>query len=266
MWIRVLLGLLIVLPLSVSSDDNSDSISIGPRFHLETSFGHEGFKGKSVSWGKTLPLYKEYPDAKVVRLPAPEESVAPLVDALNLRKSVRSFSDEAVSMEQLSRLLQSADGITHGWGGMAMRTAPSGGALYPVNLYVAVSKVEGLEAGIYHFQPPDSTLELIEAGDFDARLRAAAFDQECVGSSPVAVILTARFERSTKKYADRGYRYTYIEAGAICQNIYLQATALKLGTVAVGAFNDDALNELLKIGGREEASLLIMPVGHPAGN
>ena len=264
MWIRVLLGLLIILPLASGATDKPDSLSIGPRFHHETGYGQDGLKGKSISWGKTTPLYKEYPDAAVVRLPAPAESQAPLTTALLSRRSVRSFADKAITLEQLSRVLQSADGITHGWGGIAMRTAPSGGALYPVEIYVAISRVESLEVGLYHFQPPDSSLELVEAGNFDHRLHAAAFEQGCVGSAPATILLAARFERSTKKYADRGYRYTYMEGGAICQNIYLQATAMQLGTVAVGAFNDDALNKLLGIDGASEAALLIMPVGYPA--
>jgi len=265
-WIRALLGLFIILPLASSATDNPDSISIGPRFHLETSYDQDGFKGKSVSWGQTISLYKEYPSADRVKLPVPKESGATLVTALAARQSMRSFANQALTLEQLSRLLQSADGISHGRGSVVMRTAPSGGALYPIDIYVAASNVEGLKAGLYHFRPADSSLELVEAGDFDARLHGAAFEQGCVGSSPITIVLTARFERSTKKYADRGYRYTYMEGGAICQNIYLQANALQLGTVAVGAFNDDALNELLGIDGSSEAALLIMPVGYPAGS
>jgi SagB-type dehydrogenase family enzyme len=266
MLTRVLWGLLIIFPLAASATENPDSMSIGPRFHLETSYNQDGFKGKSVSWGQTIPPYKEYPGADKVKLPAPEESGADLVVALDARRSVRSFADRALKLEQLSRLLLSADGISHARGSVAMRTAPSGGALYPIDIYVAVSDVEGLKAGLYHYRPADSSLELVEAGDFDARLNGAAFEQGCVGSSPVTIVLTARFERSTKKYADRGYRYTYMEGGAICQNVYLQANALQMGTVAVGAFNDDALNELLGIDGSSEAALLIMPVGYPAGS
>ena len=130
---------------------------------------------------------------------------------------------------------------------------------------MVVSGVESLEKGLYHFQVSDSSLELVEAGDFDQRVHVASNEQSAVGDSPVTIIMSARFDRSTAKYSDRGYRYTYMEAGCICQNIYLQATALGMGTVAVGAFNDDALNRLLGIDGRSEAALLMMPVGYPAG-
>jgi SagB-type dehydrogenase family enzyme len=265
MSIRALWGLLIILPLATSAADIPDSASIGPRFHHETSYDRDGFKGKSISHGEAIPLFKEYPGSEKTKLPMPEESGTSLVAALNARHSVRSFADRAITLPQLSRLLQSADGASHGTDNYPMRTAPSGGALYPVDMYVAASNVEGLQAGLYHFKPHDSSLELVEAGDFGDRLHGAAFEQGCVGSSPITIVLTARFERSTKKYADRGYRYTYMEGGAICQNIYLQAGALQLGTVAVGAFNDEALNKLLGIDGLSEAALLIMPVGYPAG-
>ena len=95
MWIRVLWGLLIILPVASSATDNPDSMSIGPRFHLETSYDQDGFKGKSVSWGQAIPLYKEYPGADRVKLSAPKDSGATLVAALDARQSVRSFADRA---------------------------------------------------------------------------------------------------------------------------------------------------------------------------
>ena len=208
-----------------------------------------------------MPLYKEYPGAKKIKLPRPSFEGSPVERVIRERKSVRSFSDRTVSLEHLAQLLLSADGLTHKLGQYDLRAAPSGGALYPVEIYVIVTNVENLDMGLYHFQAADSSLELVKTGHFNREIHEAANEQQSVGSSPLTVILTSRFERSTRKYADRGYRYIYMEAGAICENIYLQAGSLGMGTVAVGAFNDRSVNELLEIDGAEEAALLIMPVG-----
>ena len=240
----------------------ADSLSIGQRFHFETSYGDEGIKGKDISYGKQTLLYKEYENSIKIKLPAPVKTSMLLETALENRKSDRNFTEREMTIEQLSRLLLSGDGITHKKGGIDMRSAPSGGALYPVEIYLIVSNVDGLDPGLYHYLPVDTSLELIKQESFDSLLHIASFEQKAVGSSPISLILTARFNRSTVKYADRGYRYAYMEAGAICQNIYLQATALGLGTVAVGAFNDDRINDLLATDGINEAVLLIMPVGY----
>ena len=249
--------------LSSALAANENNMSIGQRFHYESSYSDEGSKAENPGWGKTVPLYKEYPGVEKVKLPVPTRTDASLEKAVEERQSVRSFSDRGLTLAEVSRLLLTADGLTHSRGDWQMRSAPSGGALYPIDVYLVVSKVESLKPGLYHFQVSDSSLELVDAGDFSEQIHVASNEQSSVGSSPITIVMTARFDRSITKYSDRGYRYTYMEAGCICQNIYLQATALKMGTVAVGAFNDDALNRFLKIDGRDEAGLLIMPVGYP---
>lgn len=254
---------LVAVTLTPSAGETEDVLSIGQRFHYETSYGDSGARAKNPLWGKQIPLYKEYPDVAKIQLPEPGITDASLETVVSQRKSVRSFADKSLTVEQLSRLLVTADGITHTSGSWQMRSAPSGGALYPIDIYVIASNVESLDQGLYHFQVSDSSLELVAKGDYARAIHVASHEQSAVGSSPITVILSARFDRSTVKYSDRGYRYTYMEAGSICQNIYLQATALGLGTVAVGAFNDDSLNELLGIDGQDEAGLLIMPVGYP---
>ncbi len=240
------------------------TLSIGQLFHHETSFGDAGFKGKNIGWGQAAPLYKKYDKAQKVELPKPSFAGLSVEKAIQKRKSVRSFMESPMNLEQLARILLSANGITQQRGGIARRATPSGGALYPLDLYVIATNVDELTNGLYHFQVSDSSLELVKEGDFSIQIFEAANEQRAVGASPITIILTARFGRITQKYADRGYRYAYIEAGAACQNIYLQATSLDMGTVAVGAFNDDSLNELLGIDGLHEAALLIMPVGYPA--
>ncbi len=264
MSIRGMLLVIMALIIATGLSAAEQEMSIGQRFHYETSYGDEGSKTESPAWGKSIPLYKEYPGAARIQLPVPDNTGASLEKVVGERKSVRSFSDRTISLRDLSRLLLTADGITHSRGEWQMRTAPSGGALYPIDIYVVVSAVESLDKGLYHFQVSDSSLELVAKGDFDEQAHVASNEQEAVGSSPITLILSARFDRSTVKYSDRGYRYTYMEAGCICQNIYLQAVALGMGTVAVGAFNDDALNKLLGVDGLNEAALLMMPVGYPA--
>lgn len=240
-----------------------DSMSIGPGFHYQTGFGGSGIKGKKITFGRQLPLYKTYENALRTKLPKAAPLNMSFEQTLKKRKSIRDFTPVPIELDQLAALLLAADGITGAGRGFARRSAPSGGALYPIEIYLVVDSVRSLTKGIYHFQVSDSSLEIITEGGFNDRIHRASNNQDAVGKSPLTLIITARFERSTEKYADRGYRYTYIESGSICQNIYLAATALSLGTVAVGAFNDDAMNEMLGIDGQSEAALIIMPVGFP---
>jgi SagB-type dehydrogenase family enzyme len=251
--------------LATVSFGQGDSLSIGPRFHHETEHNENGFVGRDISFGRSLPLYKTYPGQPIIKLPAPVSLTGTMSETLAGRRSIRSFANRPVTLPQLAALLSAADGLTHNSGNYALRSAPSGGALYPIDIYVVATGVDSLSEGIFYFRPADSSLVSFSAGGFGQRLAAAALDQEFIADAPVNLVLAARFERSTKKYADRGYRYAYMEAGAICQNIYLAATALRLGTVAVGAFIDRAVNDVIGLDGREEAALLIMPVGYPAG-
>lgn len=255
-----LLGVVLAAPVEAEQED---SMSIGQRFHYETSFGDKGYEGKNIGWGKSVPLYKKYEGAPKVKLPTAAFEGMSVENAIRERRSERYFADRPLSLKQLAQILLSADGVTYSGGGYDFRAAPSGGALYPIEIYVIACNVDALADGLYHFQVSDNSLELVKEGDLGKQIHKAANEQDGVGLSPVTLILTARFDRSTVKYADRGYRYIYIEAGAICENIYLQATSLGMGTVAVGAFNDDAVNRLLGVDGIDEATLLIMPVGFP---
>nr|MBN2277028.1 SagB/ThcOx family dehydrogenase [candidate division Zixibacteria bacterium] len=251
-----------LLSIGLKAEDDS-TMSIGERFHYETGFGDDGSKAVNPSWGENIPLYKEYPDATRIKLPHPADNNLSVEKAIAIRRSIRSFKEKPLSLNQISQILQSADGLTHDLNGLALRSAPSGGALNPIDIYLAVTSVDSLAPGLYHYRVSDSSLELIKTGAPGDSLLNAAFRQEVVKNGRVGLILTARFDRSTRKYSDRGYRYTYIEAGAICENISLQVVSLGLGTTVVGAFNDDALNRFLDIDGRSEAALLIMPIGYP---
>ena len=194
-----------------------------------------------------------------VKLPEPRPSGEMSVEeALAARRSVRSYQDEALSLTELAQLLWAAQGITAHWGG---RTAPSAGATYPLEVYAVVGEVTGLEAGVFHYRPDGHLLVRRTAGDLRGELASAALGQGWVREAPVSLVIAARYERTTGRYGERGVRYVHIEVGHAGQNIYLQAEALGLGTVIVGAFDDQDVKTLLGI---EEEPLAIMPVGRPA--
>jgi SagB-type dehydrogenase family enzyme len=142
------------------------------------------------------------------------------------------------------------------------RTAPSAGALYPLELYLVAGHITGLDAGVYRYVPARHQLTPVLAGDVRLALARAALDQDCVGQAAATLVFTAVTRRTTRKYGERGLRYVHIEVGHAAQNVFLQASALALATVTVGAFDDDAVARLLQLT-REEAPLYLMPVGRP---
>jgi SagB-type dehydrogenase family enzyme len=197
---------------------------------------------------------------EVVVLPEPRlNSDVSVEEAIAKRRSIRSYRNEPLTIEQLSQLLWAAQGITDP---RKYRSAPSAGATYPFEVYVVVGNVEGLEGGIYRYDPFNHTLILVRKGDWRRALQKAALDQSWVGRAAVDIVLVAYYSRTTSYYGERGVRYVHMEAGHIGQNIYLQATALNLGTVAVGAFYDDQVAEIVGAGG---VPLYIFPVGVPGG-
>jgi len=179
-------------------------------------------------------------------------------EALQKRRSRREFTDQALTLEQLGQLLWAAQGQTHRWG---YRTAPSAGALYPMELYAVVGKVEGLEAGLYHYEVAEHGLKRLKSGDLRKALQRACLGQGMIGTGPVSIVMAAEYERTAKKYRSRAKQYVHMEVGHIGQNIYLQAESLGLGTCAVGAFSDSQVKDLLGIA---EEPVYVMPVGVPA--
>jgi SagB-type dehydrogenase family enzyme len=159
-------------------------------------------------------------------------------------------------MNELSQLLWAAQGITHPRG---LRTAPSAGALYPLELTVVAGMVTDLPAGIYRYQPAGHRIVLIAQGDRRATLADAALGQSSVRKAPVVIAIAADHQKTTTKYGDRGVRYVHLEAGHAAQNLYLQATALGLGTVVIGAFSDQSVAAVLQSAGQQP--LYLIPVG-----
>lgn len=234
---------------------------IGEEFYEKTKLTLPGVL-KQVIRFKTAPSqYKKYPQAVKIKLPLPLHRGLSLEEAIKKRRSVRTYSEKALTLEEISQLLFAAQGITGEYYGQPLRSAPSAGALYPIEIYLVVGNVKNLKPGIYHYAVLEHSLELLKEGDFRKKLRSAALDQEMVEDAAVTFILTTIWERVTHKYEERGYRYAYIEAGHISQNIYLQATSLGLGSVSVGAFFDDKVNKLLEIDGEKESAIYLHPVG-----
>jgi SagB-type dehydrogenase family enzyme len=193
-----------------------------------------------------------------IELPEPDRvGTMPVESALQQRRSVRTYEREAMTLDEVSQLLWAAQGVTREEG---YRTAPSAGALYPLEVYVVAGQVEGLDEGVYRYRPEDHTLRATASGDRREDLARAALDQTWVRAGAVAIVITAVYERTKRKYGNRGVRYARMEAGHAAQNIYLQATTLTLGTVLVGAFDDDAVRALMNVAD-DEAPLAIMPVG-----
>jgi SagB-type dehydrogenase family enzyme len=193
-----------------------------------------------------------------IELPEPVyESSMSIEEALLTRRSLRAYTEEGLSLTEASQLLWAAQGKTHPSG---YRTAPSAGALYPLEVYLVVGRLEGLSAGVYQYLPAEHALVQTLEGDIRASLANASLGQSAVEDAPVSLVLTAVFERTTQKYGQRGERYVYMETGSAAQNVYLQAESLGLGTVFIGAFQDERVRDLIGIP-ENEVPLCIMPVG-----
>lgn len=198
-----------------------------------------------------------------IRLPSPSTSgKTSLEEAISKRRSVRRFGAQPLSLQQLSQILWSAQGITDTRG---RRAVPSAGATYPLELFVVVGEqtVESLKAGIYHYQVASHSLKPHLNGDLRHTLAEAALSQRFIANCPANIIVCAIFPRTAHRYGSRGNRYVHMEAGHMGQNVSLQAVALGLATVMVGAFDDKEVSEVLKIEGQSEP-LYIIPVGKQA--
>ena len=192
---------------------------------------------------------------------------APMIDgdtsvekAIKQRRTIRSFVDKPLTIDQLSQILWAAQGITDDGG--LKRSAPSGGALYPIDVYAVVGKngVQGLPQAVYRYDPSHHSIRKI--GDTDVRkdVAVAALRQMWVATAPLILVLTAEYSRITVKYGNRGRRYAMIEVGHIGQNIFLQCEALGLAAGIVGAFYDEEVAKAMKAKNHHEP-LIIMPIG-----
>lgn len=186
-----------------------------------------------------------------------------LKEAIARRRSIRDFTPEPLSLSQLSSILQAAAGISNTSSGY--RTVPSAGATYPLEIFVVCGKnsIEAIDEGIYHYNMDSHSLTLHHKGDVRLELARVALGEESIYEAPVDIVICAEYERTLRRYGRRGERYVHMEVGHAGQNIYLQATALGLATVAIGAFNDEQVREVLRLD-KQYKPLYIMPVGRPA--
>lgn len=232
---------------------------VGLFYHRESSLGLAGLLDAVVRWGARPDTYKDFEAEDVVELPAigspPTMAVA---TAISQRRSLRSFAGRALSAEELAWLVYAATGITRANG---FRTAPSAGALYPIETYLAVDRVDGIDAGLYHVDVRGQALHPVRTGSVAGDVMLAGLGQGFLRDAPVVFILSGFFQRTRWKYHQRHYRYVCWEAGHIAQNVYLAAEAAGLGACVVGAFLDPQLNDLLRVDGREEAALGLIAVG-----
>lgn len=245
----------------------SEIARVGELFQEFTKYRH--FSAPSLmARGVPVPEAEKPvpPDAPSVELPAVPENLPGktrgLFDILGTRRSRRAYAAAPLALKDLATLLWSVQGVVASGRGFTLRTAPSAGARHPLETYVLVNRVEGLAAGLFRYSP--SGHRLVRLGD-DAsvagRLAAACLGQEIVRNSAVSFIWTAAIARGRWKYQQRAYRYIYLDAGHACQNLYLACEALGLGCCAVAAFDDDALDKILGIDGREEFSIYLAAVG-----
>ena len=199
---------------------------------------------------------------RTIYLPPPgRKGGLSLEEAIARRRSIRDFSSQPVSQTQLSQILWAAQGTSDTY----WRTVPSAGATYPLEIFVVCGAncLEQVGGGIYHYDIDSHSLALHHQGDVRLELAAAALAQTFIYEAPVDLVICAIYERTLESYGARGERYVHIEVGHTGQNIYLQATALGLATVAIGAFNDEQIREVLRLD-KQFSPLYIMPVGKPA--
>ena len=196
-----------------------------------------------------------------MQLPEPSyDGLISLEKVLCERRSCRYYTGEELLLQEVSQLLWAAQGITSR---QSERTAPSAGGLFPLQLYLVAGTVDYLEAAVYRYIPEGHEVEKSISGDERFHLAQAALGQFYIQKAAYDIVITAMYDKITSRYKTRGIRYAHMEAGHASQNIYLQATALNLGTVAIGAFDSDRISRLLELRVGEEA-LYIMPVGRKA--
>ena len=248
------------------SDSNDKNTYIGEKFQEETKYNPDKSMGHALDWSHRPEPFKNHTSPLAyVSLPDPDiKSDANLWQLLQDRRSKREYdAGRNLNGELLSTILWATQGITAKYGEFLFRTAPSAGGLYPVETYLFLRAVDGFDPGIYHFRPHVFDLELLKKGNYARELTDAALGQTIVMGAQVTFIWSAVVERSKWKYRQRAYRYIYLDAGHIAQNLYLAAEALTLGVCAIGALFDDRVNSIIGVDGIEETVIYMATVGWP---
>lgn len=242
---------------------------------MRVSRSMQDFSSGKMATAKTL-LEVDYPKAETVDLPEPSLADASLADAFHARRSVREYDpDEPLTRQEVATLLGLGAGETGGLRDQAgrekgLRSYPSPGGLYPVEVYPVVFDVDGLDAGVYYYNPGRHVLRLLDRTDdgfVEEFADRANVPDDLVAWDTVSAVflLMGSFWRVRAKYGPRGYRFALQETGHLAQNVLLAAAALGLGSVPLGGFDDDAVSDLLGANGVEEAVLYLLPVGNVEG-
>lgn len=199
----------------------------------------------------------------MIALPEPRsDGTLSVEQALGKRRSVREYAEGPLTLVELGQVLWAAQGVTEpqeDWPS-GLRTAPSAGALYPLELYVLAAQVDGLDVGLYRYVPREHALQPVAGGDVRKALGRAALRDRSITGAPAVLVVAAEYRRTAVKYGDRAERYVHIEVGAVAQNVHLQSESLGLGTVIVGAFHDEAVKSALDLPPGHEP-LAVMPLG-----
>jgi SagB-type dehydrogenase family enzyme len=201
--------------------------------------------------------------SNLIHLPSPFVTGGlTLVEAISQRRSIRSYSPEPILLFQLSQILWAAQGVTDTRN--SLRATPSAGGTYPLEIYAIIGDdgVKEIDSGIYHYEVEDHALRLYLPEDIRPELSDAALNQDFISVAPVSLVICAIYDKTLMRYSARGERYVYMEIGHSAQNIYLQTTALSLKTVAVGAFHDERVRQVLQLDSKVKP-LYIMPIGKP---
>ncbi len=235
---------------------------MGVAYHQWSKPGMSDLFGAVASWGAQPPLYKTYPGAPHIILPPPDDRPGlSLEEAIRKRRSVRDYSGDPLTLAELSRLLFYTGGINAERFGVKLRAAPSAGALYPIETYLAIHRVTDLRPGVYHYGVADHSLALLREGDVRGEAVRQGLMQDFLGACNLVVYFTVILQRLRWRYQERSYRYALLEAGHLAQNLYLAATSLGMGVCAVGAFLDDRVNAMLGVDGENEAAVYMLAVG-----
>jgi SagB-type dehydrogenase family enzyme len=242
---------------------NQRNEGIGDLYHRETKYQRKSMLRGGLDWAHQPSPYKETPNGiKHFSLrPLCQRTGKSLWEAIAQRRSTREFSNEPIPLSELSQLMWATQGITSRVYGFEFRASPSAGALYPIETYLVVNRVEEIPQGLYHYNVKEAQLILLKDGQFGPELCRAGLGQEMLAEAACVFVWTAIVERSKWKYRERAYRYIYMDVGHIGQALYLAATALNLGCCTAGAFFDDEIDRIIGVDGKNEISVYLGAVG-----
>lgn len=257
---------------------NTPPVSLSELYHENTKLhpstppepGNAQSESYSTSEIRAMSkAFKQYPSASRIPLPRVESMQASersFDEVIASRRSVRNFTDAELTLDDFSRILYQSYGIT---GEMTLpigqtqclRAAPSAGAIYPAEIYLGIRRVTGVEPGVYHYNVKNHELELLIHGDLTQDLSQICGRQEYVSKAAVVILISAVFQRTKRKYGERGYRYALLDVGHLGQNIYLACTALGISVMTTCGFFDDEANKLLRLDGVDETMLYVAFIG-----